>query len=92
MAEGAGERAARRRVLGEPLPDWLTKATASWKFRRLPRPGGGLEGRGSGERLVVGVAIGIKWRQERRGGLGLEGRFQSVAVNPGRLLSISIGC
>lgn len=36
LAEGAGERPARSRVLGEPLPDWLTKAAASWKFLRLP--------------------------------------------------------
>lgn len=65
-AEGAGERAARRGVLGEPLADWLTKAAAGWKPQCLWRTGGGLEGRVSGERLVVGVAIGIGGA--RRGG------------------------
>lgn len=58
-AEGAGERAARSRVLGEPLPDWFTEAAAGWELRRLRRTGGGPEGRDSGKGLVVGVARGI---------------------------------
>lgn len=52
------------------LVDWLTKAAAGWKFRRLRRTGGGLEGRDKGERLVVGVAIGISGAKRRGAACG----------------------